>query len=763
MKIKNEIKSKIKNEVLSGLRRMNCQKAFNIYLKNDIIDTGVKMNAGLQEIDIPKKTAFVLIDEAPTLNWAHPCEHILCDSETGEIYNRIKACFPPAEFIRNPENFEDIHTPVKRENVLKGRKLSTSPIPAITNALNNARGDRYAIFFSGESNNRHVNDMEFLYRTLIDIYGFDANKITVLNHDGTLNYNGGPKPVNNWPGDNTAYQMPVDDEGTGVALENAIDDLKTKLKKDDFLFIHTNNHGYGPPSPLYPISGLCAYNNIEWDEYSSTDFGNKLAELPGFAVLMVMMEQCHSGGFENAVINNSTAKWTHFSAACEEDRNSNGGADFDPFALDWIAAVTGQYADGGALSQVVDTNTDGRISAAEAHTYADDVVVPHWGYSDTPVEAESPAGAGDNIFLGYPAHDLYLRDNLEDHGREPLIDGGISCSPDVIIFNQELLDPEAILGTTLALSQANLGEQVEFGQNNYIYLRVHNRGNNATGGTATVYWSHPSTFPTPASWNLVDQITIPSVPSNSVKVVGPVVWPSDDIPAQGHYCFIALVNSGNDPAPDPATILSMNDFYNFIRENNNATWKNFDVIDMFAGSVNSLNFHIQGWSGNNIYSDLQIDLSSLPTGMEVNLKILKRLCIEASTDGLSKINESTLYNEYYVLSGKKSYLRNIKLKSNDNCIAKLEFILPDSIPDGGYEISVAQLVDNLEMGRVTQLLAVGEHPFIANKNTKELHNNNCKWVKKMNNKNKIAYKEIPRAIKHNYNGCRYCLPDYDTD
>ena len=70
-------------------------------------------------------------------------------------------------------------------------------------------------------------------------------------------------------------------------------------------------------------------------------------------------------------INNSTAKWTHFSAACREDKSSIGGADFDPFAYDWIAGVTGQYADGAALNLVVDTNTDGRISATEAHTYAD--------------------------------------------------------------------------------------------------------------------------------------------------------------------------------------------------------------------------------------------------------------------------------------------------------------------------------------------------------------------------------------------------------
>ncbi|MFC1864985.1 peptidase C13 family protein, partial [Chloroflexota bacterium] len=194
----------------------------------------------------------------------------------------------------------------------------------------------------------------------------------------------------------------------------------------------------------------------------------------------------------------------------------------------------------------------------------------------------------------------------------------------------------------------------------------------------------------------------------------------------------------------------------------NATWKNFNVIDMFSGSVNTLDFHVQGWSGNDIYSDLKINLASLPASTEVNLKILKRLCVEASTDGLTKTDESILYNKYRVSSGGVSILRNIKLKSREDCIATLEFILPDSIPDGGYEVSVTQVVNNLEMGQITQLLAVGDHPFVANINTGELHNNTCQWVQKMSSRNKVAYKELSRAIKHNYNGCRYCLPAYDT-
>ena len=98
----------------------------------------------------------------------------------------------------------------------------------------------------------------------------------------------------------------------------------------------------------------------------------------------------------NHIINNNPATWTHVAAACEEDKSSIGGADFDPFALDWIAGVTGHYADGTGPSQVVDTTKDMRISAEEAFAYADAV---HHSY-DTPVSVDSPTGYGKYIFLG---------------------------------------------------------------------------------------------------------------------------------------------------------------------------------------------------------------------------------------------------------------------------------------------------------------------------------------------------------------------------
>jgi len=753
MKIKKDLREKVKKSAIKQVRKLNTRGKddINLYMNTIELPKDHILNAGRIKHKVKRKSVFVLADLAPKLNWSHPCKHMLFDAETGELYDEVQANLPPAEFYIKRNEFDGIHTPVKLPIIAKERALLKGKIPGLTNALVNARGNRFAILFSGMSDNRHTNDLEFIYRTLIDVYGFNAANIQVLNYDGTLNYSGAPNPIGNWPGDNTAYRMPIDARGGDNELRDAIRSLNTQIKDGDFLFIHTNNHGGHDGTQ----SDLCCYPN--WDSWTASEYGTELAALPAYDVLMVMMEQCHSGGFMDETINNSTAKWTHFSAACREDKNSIGGADFDPFAYDWIAGVTGQYGDGSALNLVVDSNADGRISASEAHTYADADKDPY----DTPVTDETPAGCGDNIFLGYPAHDLFVRDNLQDFGREPLIGGGICASPDIIIYNQELLDPDATLGTQAAMKKDYLGEPVEYGQDNYIYIRVQNRGSSNTAGNVKLYWSPPSTFPTPGSWNYMGEVAIPSLSPNEARVIGPIKWKKNDIPAIGHYCFVALVNSGSDPAPDLASITSLNAFHNFIRANNNATWKNFNVIDMFAGTTNSWEFHIQGWPGIWTRSDFRIDLSELPVGGEITFRILKRLTEGSKPEGMKKIRETTNYVEYKLSSNKVAYLRNMNLKPSDNTIASLKFLLPDNIKDGGYRIHVAQFVNNLEVGRITQLIEVGDHALVGNRNSKELHLPECIWVSKMTQKNKIAYDKVSRAINSGFNGCRFCLPEYD--
>jgi serine protease len=54
-------------------------------------------------------------------------------------------------------------------------------------------------------------------------------------------------------------------------------------------------------------------------------------------------------------------------------------------------------------------------------------------------------------------------------------------------------------------------------------------------------------------------------------------WPAAQVPALGHHCFIALVGSATDPAPSPGDLLNWTNFVNFIQNNNQVAWHNFNV------------------------------------------------------------------------------------------------------------------------------------------------------------------------------------------
>jgi Peptidase C13 family len=369
--------ARVQDHALNLLGTRNAETT-NLYLDNRILKKGEVIAIPERPIKITRNTIMVFADEAPHLNWGHACSYLLYDAEKQEHYETVSSQFPPY-MVSTPETFRPFHEPV----IVARDTFFWPVIPKFKCPHRIPSGERYAILYSGASNNRHTNDLEFLYRTLRDIYGFKAANIICLNYDGTINYNGGPATT--WPGDNTAYRMPVNGPGTKAALDNAIDTISAKIKPSDFLLIHTNNHGgYNGPGQAY----LCTYSG---PSYFAADFGTKLSQMPSFRSLMVMMEQCHSGGFNGPVTANSKATYTSIASACIEPNNSIGGAQFDPFARDWIAAMAGHTPYGGALASNPDANSNGRVSAREAFNYANLVHDPY----DTPVYNESSAVAGD--------------------------------------------------------------------------------------------------------------------------------------------------------------------------------------------------------------------------------------------------------------------------------------------------------------------------------------------------------------------------------
>jgi serine protease len=185
------------------------------------------------------------------------------------------------------------------------------------------------------------------------------------------------------------------------------------------------------------------------------------------------------------------------------------------------------------------------------------------------------------------APDVYIRDFVGDTGDPHK--GALAASPDIILRPAKVTNPQASFGEGSKTENTNtLGHQAKTGQDNFVYVRVRNRGGSAAKNvSATVYWSPVATLVTPFLWTRVDptkspktpDITIPNVPTgDQLTVSAPITWKAANIPASGHYCFVGLVGNEEDPAPVPPDFIDWNKFRRFIRENNNVTWRNFNVV-----------------------------------------------------------------------------------------------------------------------------------------------------------------------------------------
>lgn len=331
----------------------------NLSMDRAIRQEGEVLGPSFQGIKLSRASIVVFVDHAPLANFGHDCHYFLYAAETGDHYASVPARFPPWG-VRDAETLDHFHSPVQPvspDALFRIRPFLPCPILV-------PEGNRYAIFYSGMSNTRHLNDMEFGYRTLIHRYGFVPGNITVLSYDGTTNTQDGANTT--WPGDGSPYQIHINGEGDQAAFESAIDALKPKLGPNDLLFIHTNNHGDWNGSQSF----LCAYPS--WGSYLSSDFCSKLAELPEFRALIVMMEQCNSGGFITPILSSSTAKSTSVACAATQAVSSWATPDghWDTFAYNWFAAQSGAYPNGAALAFNPDTNHDGKIEATEAYGYA---------------------------------------------------------------------------------------------------------------------------------------------------------------------------------------------------------------------------------------------------------------------------------------------------------------------------------------------------------------------------------------------------------
>lgn len=192
--------------------------------------------------------------------------------------------------------------------------------------------------------------------------------------------------------------------------------------------------------------------------------------------------------------------------------------------------------------------------------------------------------------LNNPEKDIYIRDNIYDIGDRH--NGLICISPDIITCNSQILpisDAVALYGNNSGTENSYfLGDSyIINNQDNYIYVRVKNKSHtdDAKDVEIKMYYSEVATLITPDRWNYIGSRIIDVVPAGNILTVteNPITWHRTDVPAAGHYCYICIISNTDDPAPlaDQIDLASdIDNFYNLIRNNNNITWKNFNVVDV---------------------------------------------------------------------------------------------------------------------------------------------------------------------------------------
>lgn len=183
--------------------------------------------------------------------------------------------------------------------------------------------------------------------------------------------------------------------------------------------------------------------------------------------------------------------------------------------------------------------------------------------------------------------DLFLRDYVGDSGSQPSDPAFTLASPDILLRHDMDIDVTAAETTGL---DAYAFEQARYGENNYIYIAVHNKGTQlAAGGFLRLYWTDQASglvFPddfrstgfhqnhTPAD-EINTYIIPPLAPSGGVHVLGPILWhpphPEDASTGAGDFRLVArVVHPFDTPEVGSGT--------DAVRRNNNVALRNVKVI-----------------------------------------------------------------------------------------------------------------------------------------------------------------------------------------
>ncbi len=375
---------------------------------------------------ISDKESMFFIDETPSANWGHPCRYVTFDV-TGDVKNVAHDNKYPYEC-----ELYCIKRDLSRNGEYPFAKKSQLAIDTLLHYRTGGESDHnYAVIINAVWNRRsnykrYWNDCSEIYRTLINVYGYQKEKIYVIMSDGTDNYGDRRIATNDCPwwwslfhsgvdnDDCNDYDSsPLDLDNDGVddiqypmlrsSMDAVFENLANTLTEDDNLFVYVTGHGdtnlfsatgnvpvWWGIALWYPQSYSSIYN------LNSTEFASYLNDINA-GTISVIMENCYSGGFIPELTGPNRVVMTACAANEASRTLNNQDYQYNEFVYYWTAAMAGHYPSGLVVN--ADSNNDGHVSMYEAFQFAK--THDQWVYSTDPELKETPQYYSSTPLLGH--------------------------------------------------------------------------------------------------------------------------------------------------------------------------------------------------------------------------------------------------------------------------------------------------------------------------------------------------------------------------
>lgn len=175
----------------------------------------------------------------------------------------------------------------------------------------------------------------------------------------------------------------------------------------------------------------------------------------------------------------------------------------------------------------------------------------------------------------------FVRDSSSDNGAIPN-NGAINVSPDIMPQQSPVNPTEVQAKFGAATYSQDPGQNIEEGQDNYIYLRAKNPETTAQNVNISVYWALPSTLQHPSTWkqNQIGTAQPLALPANGgiVAASEPAIWNAAQLPGVGHYCLITELTGDGLPTM-PSSFPSVDAWWQYCRDHNTVAQRNINVVD----------------------------------------------------------------------------------------------------------------------------------------------------------------------------------------